>query len=58
MFDKDSTGELLDALEKACDGDFQTYGAKGGAYMREHFFGKSEYLTNLVADLSDDDIHI
>ena len=57
LFDKDITGELLDSLEQACDGDFQTFGAKGGAYMREHFFGKSEYLTNLVADLSDDDIH-
>ena len=56
LFDKDTTGELLTALEELCDGDYQNFGSKDGAYIREHFFGKSEYLKNLVADMSDDDI--
>ena len=56
LFDRDKSGELLEALENLCDGDFQNFGAKDGAYFREHFFGKSDYLKDLVADLSDDDL--
>ena len=43
-------------MEEALDGDYQNYKAKGGAYVREHFFGKYPELTKLVANMSDDDI--
>ena len=34
----------------------QNYKYNGGAYTREHFFGKYPELLELVADLSDQDI--
>ncbi|MCX7122920.1 MAG: pyruvate dehydrogenase (acetyl-transferring), homodimeric type [Gammaproteobacteria bacterium] len=52
LFAKDEQGFLLQRLTDACDGDFQTYQARGGAYMREHLFNTPE-LKALVADLSD-----
>jgi len=54
---KDTTGKLQQRLETACDGDFQTYQARGGAYMREHLFGGDTDLEKLVVDLSDDQLH-
>ena len=38
------------------DGDFQTYRAEDGAFIREHFFGRDERTAALVKDWSDDDI--
>lgn len=57
LFNKDHTGVLMKYLTQACDGDLQTYQARGGAYMREHFFGQDPALSKLVEDLSDDEIH-
>jgi pyruvate dehydrogenase E1 component len=53
---RDKKGILLQRMEEALDGDYQNYKAKGGAYTREHFFGKYAELRQLVANLSDDDI--
>jgi pyruvate dehydrogenase E1 component len=53
---KDKSGLLLRRMEEAVDGDYQNYKAKGGAYVREHFFGKYPELLQMVAQLSDDDI--
>jgi len=53
---KDKNGLLLQRMEEALDGDYQNYKAKGGAYTREHFFGKYPELAQLVANMSDDDI--
>ncbi len=52
--DKDQL--LLKRMEEALDGDYQAYKAKGGAYTREHFFGKYPELKEMVANLSDNDI--
>src|SRR5205823_7396995 len=38
------------------DGEFQKYSVEGGAYFREHFFGKYPELLDIVQDLSDDDL--
>ena len=54
---KDKTGKLQQRLESACDGDFQTFQARGGAYMREHLFGGDADLEALVADMSDEQLH-
>ena len=43
-------------MDEVCDGELQNYKQKGGAYTREHFFGKYPELLELVEDLSDDDI--
>ena len=56
LFEKDHTGLLLKRMEEAVDGDFQAYKAKGGAYTRQHFFGKYPELLELVKDLSDEQI--
>ncbi len=56
LFAADRSGLLLQRMEEAVDGDYQNYKAKGGAYTREHFFGKYPELLKLVAHMSDDDI--
>ena len=43
-------------MEEALDGDYQNYKAHGGAYTREHFFGKYPELKEMVANMSDADI--
>ncbi len=43
-------------MEECVDGDYQAYKAKGGAYTREHFFGKYPELADMVADMTDEDI--
>jgi pyruvate dehydrogenase E1 component len=53
---KDKNGLLLQRMEEAVDGDYQNYKAKGGAYVREHFFGKYPELLQMVSDMTDDDI--
>jgi len=52
IFAKDQEGLLQARLNEVCDGEFQTYAARGGAYIRQHLFN-SEALQALVADLSD-----
>jgi pyruvate dehydrogenase E1 component len=53
---RDTNGLLLQRMEECVDGDFQAYKAKGGAYTREHFFGKYPQLADMVANLTDEDI--
>ncbi|MDD5035206.1 MAG: pyruvate dehydrogenase (acetyl-transferring), homodimeric type, partial [Methylococcaceae bacterium] len=53
---RDSKGLLRKRMEEAVDGEYQAYKAKGGAYTREHFFGKYPELLELVAHMSNDDI--
>ena len=53
---KDKDGLLRKRMEEACDGEYQNYKTRGGAYTREHFFGKYPELREMVANLSDDDI--
>jgi pyruvate dehydrogenase E1 component len=52
----DRDGILVRRMEEALDGDYQTYKSRNGAYVREHFFGKSPELAAMVADYSDEDI--
>jgi pyruvate dehydrogenase E1 component len=56
LLEKDSTGLLQKRMDEVCDGELQNYKANGGAYTREHFFGKYPELLELVSDLSDKDI--
>ena len=36
------------------DGDFQTYKAESGAFVREHFFGRDPRTAAMVEHLSDE----
>ena len=56
LFANDEQGLLLQRMNEAVDGEYQNYKARGGAYTREHFFGKYPDLKKLVDHLSDDDI--
>ena len=53
---EDETGLLRQRMMEAVDGDYQTYAVKGGAYIREQFFGKYPELQKLVEGLSDDEL--
>jgi pyruvate dehydrogenase E1 component len=53
---QDHSQLLVKRMEEALDGDYQNYKAHGGAYTREHFFGKYPELKAMVANMSDDDI--
>lgn len=56
LFARDRSGLLLKRMEECVDGEFQTYKAKDGAYLREHFFGKYPELLELVKDMSDEQL--
>jgi pyruvate dehydrogenase E1 component len=52
----DKDGLLRKRMEECVDGEYQNFKAKGGAYTREHFFGKYPELKEMVAAMSDQDI--
>ncbi|MEW6677803.1 MAG: pyruvate dehydrogenase (acetyl-transferring), homodimeric type [Pseudomonadota bacterium] len=52
----DTKGLLKKRMEECVDGEYQNFKAKGGAYTREHFFGKYPELKDMVAAMSDQDI--
>jgi len=56
LLEKDKTGLLRQRMEEAVDGEYQAFKSRGGAYTREHFFGKYPELKQLVADMSDEEI--
>jgi len=56
LLEKDESGLLQKRMDEVCDGELQNYKYNGGAYTREHFFGKYPELLELVKDLSDEDI--
>ena len=53
---RDQKGQLRRLMDECVDGEYQNFKAKGGAYTREHFFGKYPELRELVANMSDDEI--
>ncbi len=52
----DKSGLLIKRMNEAVDGEYQAFKAKGGAYVREKFFGKYPELLKLVSSYSDKDI--
>ena len=52
--DKDHALEHL--MMETLDGDYQTFKANDGAYIREHFFGRDPRTAELVKDWTDDEI--
>ncbi|HET7570415.1 MAG TPA: pyruvate dehydrogenase (acetyl-transferring), homodimeric type [Gammaproteobacteria bacterium] len=53
---QDEKGLLLKRMEESVDGEYQAFKAHGGAYTREHFFGKYPELKEMVANYTDEDI--
>ncbi|MGP1665693.1 MAG: pyruvate dehydrogenase (acetyl-transferring), homodimeric type, partial [Rhodanobacter sp.] len=53
---RDDKGVLRKLMMETVDGEYQACKAFGGAYTREHFFGKYPETREMVANLSDDDV--
>jgi pyruvate dehydrogenase E1 component len=56
LLERDHSGLLVQRMNECLDGDYQTFAAKDGAYIRKEFFGKYPELLDLVADLSDEQL--
>ncbi len=56
LFERDTSGLLVKRMEECVDGEYQNFKAKGGAYVRQHFFGKYPELLELVKDYSDEQL--
>ena len=52
----DKDGALVNLMNTTPDGDFQTYKANDGAYVREHFFGRDPRTKALVQHMNDAEI--
>ncbi len=57
LLEKDHDGLLRRRMMECLDGEYQNFKNKGGAYTREHFFGKYPELKAMVADMTDDQIY-
>src|SRR5690625_1141833 len=53
---RDTDGVLRKLMMETVDGEYQACKAFGGAYTREHFFGKYPETAAKVANLSDNDV--
>ncbi len=56
LLERDHSGRLVQLMNECVDGDYQTFKANDGAYVREHFFGRYPETAALVADWSDEQI--
>lgn len=56
LLDNDTDGSLVNLMNTTLDGDYQTYKAENGKFIRENFFNKTESTKKLVENLSDKDI--
>ena len=54
LFEKDNNGLLAKRMMEVVDGEYQKYKVAGGAYIREHFFGKYPELLEMVKNYSDE----
>ncbi len=52
----DVDGALVNLMNQTPDGDYQTYKAESGAYVRENFFGRDPRVADMVKDYTDDQL--
>ena len=53
---QDNEGALVNLMNRTPDGDYQTYKAESGGFVRDNFFGRDPRTKAMVADWSDDKI--
>ena len=53
---QDREGALVNLMNTTLDGDFQTFKAESGRYIRENFFGRDPRTAAMVSSWSDDQI--
>jgi pyruvate dehydrogenase E1 component len=56
LLHKDRDGALVNLMNSTPDGDYQTYRANDGAFVRDHFFGRDPRTKELVRDMTDAEI--
>ena len=56
LLEADEGGWLRRLMEECVDGEYQTFKANDGAYVREHFFGRYPETAAMVADWTDEEI--
>ena len=56
LFEADKDGALVELMNTTPDGDFQTFKANDGKYVREHFFNRDPRTAKLVEDWTDEEI--
>ncbi|MCF8534549.1 MAG: pyruvate dehydrogenase (acetyl-transferring), homodimeric type [Candidatus Nanopelagicaceae bacterium] len=53
---QDREGALVDLMNKTLDGDYQTFKAESGKFVRDNFFGRDPRTAAMVSSWSDDQI--
>ncbi len=56
LLEADNTGQLVKVMTETVDGEYQKYVVESGAYIRQHFFGRSPELLKLVEGMSDEEL--
>ena len=56
LLNADKDRALVHLMNDTLDGDYQTFRAESGGYIRDHFFGRDPRTAKLVSGMSDDDI--
>ncbi len=56
LLNNDKQGILAQRMEEIIDGDQLKYTVEGGAYIRDHFWGKTPELQKMVEHLTDDEL--
>jgi len=56
LLERDTTGKLVQLMNETVDGDYQTYKARDGAYVRQAFFGRYPEVAQIVKDMSDEEL--
>ncbi|MDO5700023.1 MAG: pyruvate dehydrogenase (acetyl-transferring), homodimeric type [Bowdeniella nasicola] len=56
LLNADKDRALVHLMNNTLDGDYQTFKANDGAYVREHFFGRDPRTKALVANWTDEQI--
>ncbi len=56
LLNADKDRALVNLMNNTLDGDYQTFKANDGAFVREHFFGRDPRTKALVENMTDDEI--
>jgi len=56
LLSHDTGGLLLKRMSECVDGEYQAFKALGGAYVRQHFFGKYPELLKSVEGMTDEEL--
>ncbi len=56
LLNADKDHALVNIMNETLDGDYQTFKANDGAFVREHFFGRDPRTKAMVEDWTDDQI--